>query len=138
MTATLPIELIPPCLRATITQSLPPVLLLPKQRPTCLQRLEATSSLLGSTSPSWAILSWSGLVVSALPTDLIFHAPAYELSTAWGLTIAARNVALPLPEYIRVFAVFAAGAMFLHSAACVLNDICDVEFDRQVGKRTLN
>ncbi|KAI0760061.1 UbiA prenyltransferase [Fomes fomentarius] len=53
---------------------------------------------------------------------------------AWGLTIAARQVALPLPEYVRVSAVFAAGAMFLHSAACVLNDICDVEFDRQVER----
>lgn len=60
-----------------------------------------------------------------------------QSSPAWGLTIAARKVALPLPEYGQTLAVFAAGAMFLHSAACVLNDICDVEFDRQVGKRTL-
>ncbi|KAI0742019.1 UbiA prenyltransferase [Daedaleopsis nitida] len=53
---------------------------------------------------------------------------------AWGLTIAARKVALPLPEFAHKLALFTAGAMFLHSAACVLNDICDVEFDRQVER----
>lgn len=26
------------------------------------------------------------------------------------------------------------GAIIVHSAACVLSDICDVDFDRQVGK----
>ena len=26
------------------------------------------------------------------------------------------------------------GATLLHCAACVINDICDIDFDRQVGK----
>ncbi|KAI0720842.1 UbiA prenyltransferase [Cerioporus squamosus] len=53
---------------------------------------------------------------------------------AWGLTIAAREVSLPLRDYAQKLAIFAVGAMLLHSAACVLNDICDVDFDRQVER----
>ena len=30
-------------------------------------------------------------------------------------------------------AMFAIGSTLMHSAACVLNDICDIEFDRKVG-----
>ncbi len=30
-------------------------------------------------------------------------------------------------------ALFAVGSTLVHSAACVLNDICDIEFDRKVG-----
>lgn len=55
-------------------------------------------------------------------------------TTAWGLTIAAREVSLPLRDYAEKFVIFSAGAMLLHSAACVLNDICDVDFDCQVGE----
>lgn len=29
---------------------------------------------------------------------------------------------------------FVLGATIVHSAACVLSDICDVDFDRQVGE----
>ncbi|KAL1946342.1 hypothetical protein VTO73DRAFT_15469 [Trametes versicolor] len=53
---------------------------------------------------------------------------------AWGLTMAARAVALPLPIFAAKLAVFALGSFLLHSAACVLNDICDIEFDRQVER----
>ncbi|RDX42174.1 UbiA prenyltransferase [Lentinus brumalis] len=53
---------------------------------------------------------------------------------AWGLTIAAREVSLPLREYAEKLAIFSVGAMLLHSAACVWNDICDVDFDRQVER----
>lgn len=38
------------------------------------------------------------------------------------------------PERVAVnTAVFAVGSTLLHSAACVINDICDIDFDRQVG-----
>lgn len=57
------------------------------------------------------------------------------LVPAWGLTMAARAVALPLPIFAAKLAVFALGSFLLHSAACVLNDICDIEFDRQVGEQ---
>ncbi len=49
--------------------------------------------------------------------------------------MAARAVALPLPIFAGKLAVFALGSFLLHSAACVLNDICDIEFDRQVGEQ---
>lgn len=49
--------------------------------------------------------------------------------------MAARAVALPLPIFAAKLAVFALGSFLLHSAACVLNDICDIEFDRQVGEQ---
>lgn len=29
--------------------------------------------------------------------------------------------------------LFAIASTLVHSAACVLNDICDIDFDRQVG-----
>ncbi|KAI0657016.1 UbiA prenyltransferase [Cubamyces menziesii] len=53
---------------------------------------------------------------------------------AWGLTMAARAVHLPLPIFSVKLAVFAVGSCLLHSSACVLNDICDVDFDRQVER----
>ncbi|KAI0739190.1 UbiA prenyltransferase [Daedaleopsis nitida] len=53
---------------------------------------------------------------------------------AWGLTIAARATALPLATYAERLLWFAVGSMLLHSSACVLNDICDVDFDRQVER----
>ncbi|KAI0764539.1 UbiA prenyltransferase [Trametes elegans] len=53
---------------------------------------------------------------------------------AWGLTMAARAVALPLPIFAAKLAVFAIGSFLLHCAVCVLNDICDVDFDRQVER----
>ena len=65
------------------------------------------------------------------------YVPLYGINrptAAWGLTIAAREVSLPLRDYAEKFVIFSAGAMLLHSAACVLNDICDVDFDCQVGE----
>lgn len=32
---------------------------------------------------------------------------------------------------------FGVGSTLMHSAACVLNDICDIDFDGQVGEYTL-
>ena len=32
---------------------------------------------------------------------------------------------------------FVLGATIVHSAACVLSDICDIDFDRQVGQSIL-
>ncbi|KAL1946348.1 hypothetical protein VTO73DRAFT_15475 [Trametes versicolor] len=53
---------------------------------------------------------------------------------AWGLTIAARSAALSPLEYGVKLLLFAIGSMLLHSANCVYNDICDVEFDGQVER----
>lgn len=41
---------------------------------------------------------------------------------------------VPHKELAVQTAMFAIGSTLMHSAACVLNDICDIDFDRQVGK----
>ena len=77
------------------------------------------------------------------PTPAIHHASVslgpigISQWQAWGLTIAARTTALPLALYAEKLLWFAVGSMLVHSAACVLNDICDVDFDRQVGASRL-
>lgn len=38
------------------------------------------------------------------------------------------------PDLVMQALLFTLGSTLLHSAACVLNDICDIDFDRQVGK----
>lgn len=48
--------------------------------------------------------------------------------------MAAPRAHLPITQLFVESLVSAMGATLLHSAACVLNDICDVEFDRQVGE----
>lgn len=47
--------------------------------------------------------------------------------------MAAYNTKLPLTQLATQSLVFALGSTLLHSTACVINDICDIEFDRQVG-----
>ncbi|KAJ7726984.1 UbiA prenyltransferase family-domain-containing protein [Mycena olivaceomarginata] len=51
--------------------------------------------------------------------------------------MAAYSIQLPLNHLIIQTLMFAIGSTLLHSAACVLNDICDRDFDRLV-KRTKN
>ncbi|KAI0294250.1 4-hydroxybenzoate polyprenyl transferase [Multifurca ochricompacta] len=53
---------------------------------------------------------------------------------AWGLTMAARSLSLPLQVYIFNLTYGLIGAALLHSAGCVWNDILDREFDRQVER----
>lgn len=56
---------------------------------------------------------------------------------AWALTMAAKAVGLPPMKLLQQFAPYFLGSTLLHSAACVINDICDIDFDRQV-ERTKN
>ncbi|CAK5271332.1 unnamed protein product [Mycena citricolor] len=56
---------------------------------------------------------------------------------AWGLLMAAYRTHTPLNDILVETLLFAVGSTLLHSAACVLNDICDVDLDRQV-ERTRN
>lgn len=53
---------------------------------------------------------------------------------AWGLTMAAYAVGTPLRDLGIQLLLFGIGSTLLHSAACVLNDICDIDFDRLVGE----
>lgn len=52
---------------------------------------------------------------------------------AWGAVMAAYSVNLPIRELVVQTGMFAIGSTLLHSAACILNDICDRDFDRKVG-----
>ena len=54
--------------------------------------------------------------------------------TVWGLTMAAYRTKLPANELALQTVLFVLGGTMVHSAACVINDICDVDFDRQVGE----
>jgi len=56
---------------------------------------------------------------------------------AWGLTMSAYSVGLPVHSFLSQLATFAIGCIFLHGAICTLNDLCDIEFDKQV-ERTKN
>ncbi|KIP05906.1 hypothetical protein PHLGIDRAFT_24822 [Phlebiopsis gigantea 11061_1 CR5-6] len=53
---------------------------------------------------------------------------------AWGLTMAAYAVGTPLRDLGIQLLLFGIGSTLLHSAACVLNDICDIDFDRLVER----
>ncbi|EMD35418.1 hypothetical protein CERSUDRAFT_53335 [Gelatoporia subvermispora B] len=52
----------------------------------------------------------------------------------WGLTMAAYAVKYPLYQLLVQTIMFGIGSTLLHSAACVINDICDIEFDRKVER----
>ncbi|KAA1470990.1 UbiA prenyltransferase [Dentipellis sp. KUC8613] len=56
---------------------------------------------------------------------------------AWTLMLGASKSGLTTRELALWTALLALGSTLLHSAACVLNDICDIDFDRQV-ERTKN
>ncbi|KAJ7623850.1 UbiA prenyltransferase family-domain-containing protein [Mycena polygramma] len=57
--------------------------------------------------------------------------------SAWGIAMAAHSVNLPAHEVLAQTFMFAIRSTLLHSAACILNDICDIDFDRNV-ERTKN
>lgn len=53
---------------------------------------------------------------------------------AWGLTMAAYSIGLSPESFVLQLAMFALGCTFLHGAGCTLNDLCDIEFDKQVER----
>jgi 4-hydroxybenzoate polyprenyltransferase len=48
--------------------------------------------------------------------------------------MAGYSVSTPVRDLLVQLLAFGVGSTLLHSAACVLNDICDIDFDKQVGK----
>lgn len=68
---------------------------------------------------------------SPSPTHHFSHSPNV---LAWGLTMAAYAVGTPLRDLGIQLLLFGIGSTLLHSAACVLNDICDIDLDRLVGR----
>lgn len=73
-------------------------------------------------------LSSHGLSITRLLATVSFK--------AFGIMMAATGQA-SIPRYFEDIAgllgSFAVGATLVHSAACVLSDICDRDFDAQVG-----
>ncbi|KIP03847.1 hypothetical protein PHLGIDRAFT_76947, partial [Phlebiopsis gigantea 11061_1 CR5-6] len=51
---------------------------------------------------------------------------------AWGVTLSACRVGMPAKQVFIQIGMYLLGSTLRHSAACVWNDICDREFDRQV------
>ena len=52
--------------------------------------------------------------------------------------MAAYKIEMEAQELAVRTVLFVIGGTVVHSAACVINDICDVDFDRQVGKSNRN
>ncbi|KZT05760.1 UbiA prenyltransferase [Laetiporus sulphureus 93-53] len=53
---------------------------------------------------------------------------------AWGLTMSSYHVNTPVAPFMTQILIFAIGCIFLHSAGCVLNDLCDMEFGRKLER----
>ncbi|KAI0318076.1 UbiA prenyltransferase [Amylostereum chailletii] len=51
-----------------------------------------------------------------------------------GVSMAAYSQRLSVADYLGQIALFGLGMTLLHSAFCVFNDICDIEFDRRVER----
>lgn len=55
-------------------------------------------------------------------------------TVAIAILIASREVHLSPSALLQRLSLYAVGSIVLRSAACVLNDICDLDIDRQVGE----
>ncbi|KIJ51841.1 hypothetical protein M422DRAFT_244217 [Sphaerobolus stellatus SS14] len=53
---------------------------------------------------------------------------------AWGLLASAYRAEIPLSTTLFQFPAFFVGSVVIRSIACSWNDICDKDFDAQVGK----
>lgn len=82
-------------------------------------------SVLGNTLMFWPC---------GTPARITVGAAADFCSSAWGLTMAGYAVGTPIHDLIIQTIAFGIGSTLLHSAACVLNDICDIDFDGKVGE----
>jgi 4-hydroxybenzoate polyprenyltransferase len=53
---------------------------------------------------------------------------------SWGFTLAAYATSMDPQDYVSQLFLFWLGSIATHSAACILNDILDIDFDRQVER----
>jgi len=53
---------------------------------------------------------------------------------AWSALMAARQFSVPALSLVQPISLYAIGSVLLRSAACVWNDICDIDIDRAVER----
>jgi len=53
---------------------------------------------------------------------------------AWGALMVAHKYSVPMKSVVGPMSIYALGSILLRSAACVWNDICDVDIDRAVER----
>ena len=94
--------------------------------------LAITGSSLECTSSLPDPLIYFGLPVRKI-ISLVFSTFLTPIS-AWGFILGARDNRPEWTELGTMMAILFFSATLLHCAACVINDICDIDFDRQVGK----
>ena len=82
----------------------------------------------GSNLVFWPGGEWSQNVHLSVPNIIV----------AWGVALSACRVGMPIEQVLTQIGMYLVGSTLRHSAACVWNDICDREFDRQVGEITRN
>lgn len=82
----------------------------------------------------------AGSILIFFPASASFVLPhklalkLYRSLAVWGYLLGAHA---DKPDYIRLTITLAALLVWgtlLHGAGCVINDICDVDFDRRVGE----
>ncbi|EGN92832.1 hypothetical protein SERLA73DRAFT_190552 [Serpula lacrymans var. lacrymans S7.3] len=66
--------------------------------------------------------------------DMIAGSMLVFWPSAWGLTMAAHKEGLSLRTYAIYLAIFWIGSVIHHSAACIWNDIIDMDIDREVER----
>jgi 4-hydroxybenzoate polyprenyltransferase len=52
--------------------------------------------------------------------------------------MAAHKFSIPAVDLVQPIALYGIGSVLLRSAACVWNDICDVDIDQAVGEPTFS
>ncbi|KAI0084080.1 UbiA prenyltransferase family [Irpex rosettiformis] len=97
-----------------------------------MTKLSESQALLGAVPPSKS--RWRGYYELTRLHKPIMGNTLMFWPCAWGLTMAAYLNGTPLPTLVYQISLFAVASTLLHSAACVLNDICDIDFDKQVER----
>ncbi|KAI0653389.1 UbiA prenyltransferase [Cubamyces menziesii] len=90
--------------------------------------MDATPSNRPPYSPAWGYFALTRLHLFPAGAILVFW------PGAWGVMLSARAVGLPPRSVVVQTLVYLLGSTLRHNAACIWNDICDRDFDRQVER----
>ncbi|TBU30646.1 UbiA prenyltransferase [Dichomitus squalens] len=92
------------------------------------KQVQAKRSPQTFASTAWAYFRLTRLHKFPAGSDLIFW------PSAWGVMLCARTEDLEITTVCAMILLYALGGTLRHGAGCCWNDICDVEFDRQVER----